>query len=78
MLNILREITKTVLILLYWLFPIYIVKMLENPRYLWLFIVSFLLTTLTLVHYENLAGVPDKSSDPEEYKPTVDDLYPKK
>lgn len=73
---IIRELTKTVLIVFYWLFPIWMWRTSQNGAYLWFFILSFLLTLSTFAHYESLL---EKTDEPE-VKPrrvTVEDLYPK-
>ena len=79
--HIVREFVKGLLVGFYWAFPIYLQQTTGVGRYLWLFIISFLLTGATLDHYETLAvaesGLKCKSEKkPERVK--VEDLYPRK
>ena len=79
--HIVREFVKGLLVAFYWAFPIYLQQTTGVGKYLWLFIVSFLLTIATLDHYETIAVAENLKCKPEEDEPrrvTVEDLYPKK
>ena len=80
--HIVREFVKGLLVAFYWAFPIYLQQTTGVGKYLWLFIVSFLLTGATLDHYETLAvaesALKRKPQDDEPRRVTVEDLYPKK
>ena len=78
--HIVREFVKGLLVAFYWAFPIYLQQTTGIGKYLWLFIVSFLLTGATLDHYETLSvseNLPRVGKD-EEHHVRVEDLYPKR
>ena len=76
---IVQELVKALLTGFYWLFPIYMWQVSQNGRYLWLFIVSVLLTFITFSHHEILMETMCGEKKPEkEYRPKVEDLYPKR
>lgn len=86
LLDIIRELAKVILLVFYWAFPLYMWNTTGNGNFLWLFIVSFVLTCVTLVHYENVTamGVPhdftsieDKIETPNHKRVSVEDLFPK-
>ena len=72
---IIQELAKVILIMFFWVFPIYMWRMSQNGSYLWFFILSFVLTCATFAHYENMNC---KETDDISGHVTVDDLYPKR
>lgn len=72
---IIRELAKVILIMFFWSFPIWMWRMSQNGSYLWLFILSFVLTCATFTHYESMMG---RDVDDTPGRVTVDDLYPKR
>lgn len=80
---IIQELLKVVLTAFYWMFPIYLQRVSSDGRYLWFFIVSFLLTCVTFSHYEALAEIQfhedtPPSTDADNKPLRVEDLYPRK
>lgn len=49
-----REIVKLLLVAIYWAFPIATAYLFENPKLLFLFIVSGIETVFVYVHFEEL------------------------
>ena len=82
--RIIREFIKLLLIMLFWAFPIYLWQVSQRSGYLWLFIVSFVLTCFTFTHYESLAESEGKEPEvkidvpKEKHRVTVEDLFPHK
>ena len=50
----LREIVKATLVIFIWFLPVYLVKLTGNVRFLWLFIMSFIVMMFIFSHYEEL------------------------
>ena len=50
-----REICKTLMFITIWALPFGLAYIFENPKYLWFFIISFLVSTGIFSHYKDLA-----------------------
>ena len=57
-----REISKLVMFIIIWGFPLYISRIMEDSRYLWLLILSFILNIGLFDHYEDLERI-DRVND---------------
>lgn len=50
----LRELTKSLLIAFIWFLPIYVVRITGQNKFLWLFVMSFMIMMAIFNHYEDL------------------------
>ena len=57
-----REITKLAMFIVIWGFPLYVSRIMEDSRYLWLLILSFILNIGLFDHYEDLERI-DRVND---------------
>lgn len=58
-----REIGKTCMFAIVWLFPIYLAQVNADSSYLWFFVLSFLMTFGIFGHYEDLRDLEDTDDE---------------
>lgn len=52
-----REISKLAMFIVIWGFPLYVSRTMEDSRYLWLLVLSFILNVGMFSHYEVLERI---------------------
>ena len=57
MLNVVREIGKLCMFAILWGFPVLLSRWNENNNFLWLFILSTIITVGVFSHYEDLEAI---------------------
>ena len=68
MAHIIRELSKLCMFAIAWGIPVLLSRWNENNMFLWMFMVSFLVTVAVLNHYEELERVDDFKSDCDEHE----------
>ena len=63
MVELFREIGKVCMFTLVWVFPIYLAQTNADSSYLWLFVISFILTFGIFGHYEDLRDTEDTDDE---------------
>ena len=54
MIHLIREISKLSMFTIIWLIPVQLSRWNNNNSFLWLFILSFIITLFVFLHYEDL------------------------
>lgn len=62
-----REISKLAMFIIIWGFPLYLSRTMEDNRYLWLLVLSFILNIGMFSHYEDLEKI-DRANDLKKLK----------